>query len=91
MVVVGLKLDTWVQTLIPLMSMAGQVPSPGPRASPFGKGEGGPIQSEVLNEGQPKRAGATQAPARRATGSAGRRRKVGQHWAQWVPGLGTAG
>lgn len=48
MVAAGLKSDTWVQTLIPLMSMAEQVPSPWALVSPFGKGEGGPLQSEVL-------------------------------------------
>lgn len=48
MVVAELKSDAWVQTLIPLMSLAGQVPSPWASASPSGKGRGGSSSAEVF-------------------------------------------
>lgn len=43
-VMAGLKSDAWVQTLIPLMSLAGQVPSPWASACLSGKGRGGFLQ-----------------------------------------------
>lgn len=48
MVMAGLKSDAWVQTLTPLMSLAGQVPSPWASACLSGKGRGGSSSAEVL-------------------------------------------
>ena len=48
MVMAGLKSDAWVQTLIPLMSVAGQVPSPWASAFLSGKDRGGSSSAEVL-------------------------------------------
>ena len=52
MVMAGLKSDAWVQTLIPLMSLAGQVPSPWASACLSGKGRGGSSSAEVLKPGR---------------------------------------
>lgn len=48
MVMAGLKSDAWVQTLIPLRPVAGQVPSPWASAFLSGKDRGGSSSAEVL-------------------------------------------
>lgn len=85
------KSDTWVQTLVPRMSLAGQVPFLGPHHLNLGKVEGVPPEMKFsqANEEHPKRVGDTQEDQGRPgwlilnTG-----RKVGQQWAQWLPAYG---
>lgn len=56
------KSDTWVQTLVPRMSLAGQVPFLGPHHLDLGKVEGVPPEMKFsqANEEHPKRVGDTQ-------------------------------
>ena len=68
MVMAGLKSDAWVQTLIPLMSLAGQVPSPWASACLSGKGRGGSSSAEVLK------------PVRDATGAWELRQHCQRDW-----------
>lgn len=55
------KSDIWVQTLVPLMSLAGQVPFLGPHHLDLGKVEGVPPEMKFsqANEEHPKRLGDT--------------------------------
>ena len=48
MVMAGLNSDAWVQTLIPLVSVDGQVPSPWASAFLSGKDRGGSSSADVL-------------------------------------------